>query len=181
MHPLRIQTRLKDYSVCRWDRCSGCKKPSRFVHRDDPEAWLRGFKSDPGAMRQLRAIAYAHVERVTVARASDDQVCVQLARLFAIGRLRVCGSALETLPQTATQQEVRLPPAKPMAPATAPRRVREPTAAVPPVIESPTFAASLDVLAQAQALRDAAKSGVPFCEECDRSAVAPRAAAGGAR
>jgi hypothetical protein len=177
MYPLRIRARLRDHSVCQWDRCHGCQRPGRFVHRDDPEAWLRGFKSDPGAMRDLRVIAYQYVERVTVSRVTDDQVCVQIARLIVQGRLRLCGPPIEAQPRTQPRQEVRLPPPRPTAPSPAPRRVREAEVATASPVESPTFAASMDGLAQAKALREAARAGVPFCEECDRAAGAVRAAA----
>jgi hypothetical protein len=59
-----------------------------------------------------------------------------------------------------------------------PRPSRQPAPAPPPIEEPPMAA---DIAAdQAQALRNAAESGVPFCEECERAAAARQAAAAGA-
>ncbi|WP_224366327.1 hypothetical protein [Hyalangium versicolor] len=38
----------------------------------------------------------------------------------------------------------------------------------PPVKPAPAVSSTMDVAAQAQALRNAARDGVPFCEECEK-------------
>jgi hypothetical protein len=46
-----------------------------------------------------------------------------------------------------------------------------PSAPTPPTPGYSTFPPGLDALAVAQVLKDAARDGVPFCEECMKSAM----------
>jgi hypothetical protein len=74
--------------------------------------------------------------------------------IFLVLRLR---------PETRTESAVA-PPPRPPAP-------RPPVLSAPPAIPEPMMP-----IAQAAVLRDAAATGVPFCEECARAAEERRAA-----
>jgi len=66
------------------------------------------------------------------------------------------------------------PAAEPAPSAPAPRRVAAPSTSAAPSPVYSTFPADFDAAAAARVLREAASSGVPFCEECMKA----RAAAG---
>lgn len=64
------------------------------------------------------------------------------------------------------------PAAAPAPSAPAPRRVAAPSAQAAPNPVYSTFPADFDAVAAARVLREAASSGVPFCEECMKARAA---------
>ncbi|MCZ8177278.1 MAG: hypothetical protein O9343_19065 [Burkholderiaceae bacterium] len=110
-------------------------------------------------MAALRAQAAELGLGVDPSRCDDHDV---LALLAAAG-------APATSARTAPRGHRLAPtPAAPAPPSSA--GASQPAAAPPPPAEAPgTLSASRDAAALAQALIDAAQSGVPFCEECERA------------
>lgn len=67
--------------------------------------------------------------------------------------------------------------AAPPPPAAASRPRTAPAAAPPPAAEAGSLRPDLDAVAMAETLREAARDGVPFCEECAKAAAARSAEA----
>ena len=109
-----------------------------------------------------RALRYDD-ERLLV-RATDEEVCARVAGLIASGYLRLCG----TKTQVYRDEGVPLVKAPPV-PKPARRWLEPPPPAPPAPIEDSTFTPNLDAAALAKVLKDAARAGVPFCEECEKA------------
>ena len=147
---------------------------------------------DPMAMAALRRLSLAHAGGAELNLLDDHDVLSVLCRAVVGGRLWLRGmaatSAAET-PDAATSKPegfgvAAAPPAggapSPPAPAPTPSsRAPAPMAPPPPPAAPPPPDAppDLDNAAQAATLREAARTGVPFCEECAKAARAREAAA----
>ena len=162
--------RLDGHTACRAHECSGCESRLEFADAEASAQWLRRHKADGSSMSTLRHLAQSCGIAVPLARTDDDAICEQLSRMLAMGLVRICRErrvvhvATHTAP--APEAEPAPPPAK-RKPA-AGRGAREP--------EPETFPESFDAVAAALSLRRAAEAGTPFCEECEKSAAAQRAA-----
>ncbi len=102
----------------------------------------------------------------------DEIVLEQVAWAIHLGRLRMeWGDVREQQPSGGAYQE---PDQQQPASSSTPPAPRPSHSATPsgPVLEEPTFPANLDALAIAQSQKEAARLGLPFCEECARMAAA---------
>lgn len=125
--------------------------------------------ADAADMALLRSRVAALVPGVEASRITDHEVVAWLGQGLADGRLARRGVPPRLLP-------LAPPPAAPTPPppAPSPRRAAPPAPAAAPAT---TFSQALDVAAMVAVLRQAARDGVPFCEECAKAA-AQRDAAG---
>jgi len=89
--------------------------------------------------------------------ASGNRLADWAARQFHEGGLKVLWRQRERFTLSAAPAAAAPP---------APRRTPSPASPSLPTTEYSTFPPGLDALAVAQVLRDAARDGVPFCEEC---------------
>jgi hypothetical protein len=110
----------------------------------------------------MRQIAQQFDDDHSLLRATDDEVFERLGWLLHTDRLRVCGRNPLVYRDVALrrQRAIAEPP---------PRPVRRTVAEAPEPVEQETFTANADALAIAKVLIEAAKLGVPFCEECERA------------
>lgn len=134
---------------------------------DDPSVDLAGLGStivDASALALLRNRAAALSPGADLSRVADCEVVALVQRAWADGRLMRTGAAPRLLPLAPAPA----PPAPPPPPASTPRRSAP---AAPSAGPSTTFTPLLDVASMVAALRQAARDGVPFCEECERAAA----------
>ncbi|HXK05664.1 MAG TPA: hypothetical protein VMS37_24890 [Verrucomicrobiae bacterium] len=135
-----------------------------FPNRDWTLAWLRGFRTDRRRMAGFRDLAVRAGYLFAHSR-PDDALLNALASEIAWGRFRLVRAIPKLLPLSIAPGE------EPQAVWASPR----PSAARPqPFIEEQTFSPDLDTLAIAEAQKEAARAGVPFCEECARAAAAAK-------
>jgi hypothetical protein len=96
----------------------------------------------------------------------------RMAWLIVSGKLRFCNRWPEKPAAAAGVAQETSPPQGPAAsesPRPSSKRVADaPAVASSTPVEAATFTASLDVPAVVRALKAAANSGVPFCEECQK-------------
>lgn len=124
-----------------------------FTTRETADECARRLAEHPGAVAQLRELGgIAGVQLPTWTAAELDT-----------GSLKILWRRRQPIVIGAT-------PAAPR-PSQAPRRTVAPSSPTPPTPEYSTFPPGLDALAVAQVLKDAAKDGVPFCEECMKAAM----------
>ncbi len=128
---------------------------------------LGGALVDAADESALRARAVALLPGADLWRRHRHCVVAVVAQALADGRLHTSSEAPRLLPLGAA------PPAAPAA-APPPRAAspRPAAAAPPPVVAAP----ELDVAAMVAVLQQAARDGVPFCEECERAAAQRRSA-----
>jgi hypothetical protein len=126
---------------------------------------------DDTTIASLRRVALALADGTELSRCDDHQVADML------------GSAGRSLhPQGGALELYRLAPAAAAAPAApappaAPPRSSSAAAAAPPTAPSTSaLSPDLDVAAMVRVLTEAARDGVPFCEECERARRARAAA-----
>lgn len=121
---------------------------------------------DTGHTRLRLALAELGLDDA-LSRLDEHQVAALVTPALVSDRLRLGGPAqAPTLLAQGTKPQAA-------APAPAPAAARAPAAAPAP---APAAAPELDVAAMVQVLLDAARDGVPFCEECARAAAAASAA-----
>jgi len=154
----------------RWKLFRWNDHPNPYRNRSDLAlTWLSQFQSNPTAMAEFQSLLS---NSMTGGYAPTDQAQIlqQLADKMATGEIllsvELCGSVALTplaLPIESAPDLSELPPGKPAPPAPAP--------ASDPPAES-TLGPNSDPVAQAEALKDAAVSGEPFCEECEKAAQA---------
>lgn len=160
---LRPSRRLTDETVCRWHECRGCDirdLPGPQSLRVD---LIRECRESPSAMEGLRRIAARFDYDRSLARTTDDEICARITWLFSSGQLRICGVRHPMYEPPVAASRPAPPPARPV------RKWVEPPPPAPVVMEESTFASSVEALSLAQILKDAAKLGIPFCEECEKA------------
>jgi hypothetical protein len=147
-------------------------------------AFFRGLRREATAMIALRELYANGAGSSAVAHRSDDEILDWLAwravqqrlsvRRLPLGRPVAPGvRASSAGPASSAPAAPPPPPRSPPSPA-APRRsepARRAPAAPPPVEES-GIAPDADMPAIAELLREAARDGIPFCEECRRRGLA---------
>lgn len=153
----------------RWDGSAG----GRRVAFDDAiaaRAELRSLAAEAGFMTRLRRLL--HERGATPGHGVDDgEVLDRLARWIAAGDLEVWGLGAQGLTTWGDTDEE--------APVSAVTVASE--AEPEPVVIEQTFGDDIDPAAIAAAMKEAARLGVPFCEECTKKKLrAERAAAAGA-
>lgn len=127
--------------------------------------FLSRFRRDPIAVARLREMLRERSLGANISRLTVDQMFAALANLLATENLiptfRLHAAA------GSTSEDEKLAPVRASAPMSA---APVPASSVEED-EAPTFADN-DGAAQAAALRAAAATGVPFCEECAKAAAA---------
>lgn len=134
-----------------------------FTSRAEARAFLARLRAEPEGARGLRRLL-ASRQGATPSRLDDGEVIEQLAHLLSAGQLRSAAKAREPLTACDEGAEESEPPRFLVA---APPPVVEVARAVAPV----TFEETIDAEVLAAALKEAARQGVPFCEECHKDAV----------
>ena len=135
-----------------------------FPDRDSAVRFLRGLAADPVVVQQLRSfLGRTHMNLHVL---SDHQIIDMMAATIVDKNLKLLRLASAT---RSTARRSRLPEAAEVTiPAqqqqVAPASSSAATSAPPPAND----VADVDQDAQAQALEEAAKDGVPFCEECEK-------------
>ena len=122
--------------------------------------------TDDGAMAQARLLALALGDGTDWSRCGDHQVLHALAVAPPTQ-----GPAAPVALMQLVAPPAPAPAPAPPAPSPAPRAAA-PAAAPAPAAADGTFGTALDVAAMVAVLQQAARDGVPFCEECARAAAA---------
>ena len=130
---------------------------------------------DDVAMAALRVNALALADGNDWSRCDDHEVVLHVAVAQAQGRLATHAPPAAQLYRLAPVLAPGAAPASAPAPAPSPRATA--AAASSFTATETTFSAALDTAAMVAVLLQAAQDGVPFCEECARSAAAQRQAA----
>jgi hypothetical protein len=123
-----------------------------------PSAFFRSLKANPAAMNAVRRMLNPP------AGESDEVLLEKLARMVESGRILVGMHQSNYGGIIAGADEAAPPENRPAA---------DQSAGPAAVEEEPTFPPNHDQLAQAAALRQAARAGAPFCEECEKAKRAP--------
>jgi hypothetical protein len=145
--------------------CSDCGG-LRFNNKFWALRWLARFQKNSQVLASLRRLL-AQGGKSNVHGLTDDEVLDETALQFSWGQLHICQRKLELIPITLTQARGAAP-AFPLAPAarkssgSAPARVEDP----------PVFPSDVDAEAIAATQREAARLGIPFCEECMKAKLA---------
>lgn len=126
---------------------------------------------DACGMALLRGQFAALSGGMELSRVADHDLVAMVRRARAEGRLLRTEAPPRLLPLAAVLAPAAPPPTPPAA---GPRRAPPSAPAAAPAT---TFSPALDVAAMVAVLRQAARDGVPFCEECAKAA-AQRDAAG---
>ena len=163
--------------LCSWSQCTGCDSLVRAGDSTAARQWIGRFIGDEAKMARLRLQVIATGAEAAPLMLDDHALADRIEAGISSGSMRVCGAAsalklhglvLVKAPAAAPSRSSSAPTAAPTAPRAAP-------VAPPPPVET-TFGSDLDVAAQVAVLVQAARDGVPFCEECAKAA-AKRAAA----
>jgi hypothetical protein len=141
--------------------------PLRLAGRVAARAWLSRVAEDqPGSLRALMAERHA----LPAYGVEDGEVIERLADWVDAGQLRLVPLRLEA-PASWGDVEAEEPASAEMPAPAAP--VEEEAAAEPS-----TLVDDLDAAALAEAMREAARLGVPFCEECTKAKLKAQRQAG---
>jgi hypothetical protein len=127
--------------------------------------WLARMIGDDAALASLRLKVLTLADGTALSQLDDQALIDHLAAAVAEGRLRIGGVRPELrrlVVGPAPAPATRAPPAAP---------VRRAAAAAPAAAVDTTFDSELDTAAMAAVLAQAARDGVPFCEECARAAA----------
>ena len=171
-------------TLCRAGECGGCEP--LFANRDPALARLALTPAllHPGAMASLRRSAVELAGGAALDRLDDHAVLAVLSDAVAAGRLQLCRAQAGADPGADASAEgaqegpvdigVALKQTEAArAPTSAPRMAAAPRPPPPPPPAPPAPAPpEIDAAAQAATLREAARSGVPFCAECEKARAA---------
>lgn len=147
-------------------------------HPDEAQSYLRRNCTRPSAIGELRQLAAEG--RQNASALSDEEVLAAIGRQLANGRL-ILVSGASTPPATgggtdaAAVPQPSAPPRRP--PTMAPSSVLPPPRPAPvpsPVAAAPEEFADVEQDSQAATLEQAADSGVPFCEVCEKAKAEAR-------
>ncbi|NJD05576.1 MAG: hypothetical protein FIA97_03645 [Methylococcaceae bacterium] len=152
------------WKLCRWHDCwQGCESRIRRFDAISWTVWLNRLSSED--LRNLLART-SDCPFSNLVITDDHDIRNHLGWLLNSGRFRICGVAAQRA-ASAGGGNAALPvqAAQPIGVATG---RSEPAS---PVVQSPSqgFPANLDAAAAAFVLRQAARDGIPFCEECEKA------------
>jgi hypothetical protein len=163
------------WKIFRWDR-----HPNPFRGRPDLAInWLRRFERDGRVMSELRQLL-ADSRDNTLRRPTDRQVIEDVARRLSSGELLVCAESSHPFHLDVTEVKVAAPlPASKEAldelmQSPPPKAPAPPPPAPAPAPIEPTLPPNADETRIADALKEAAQKGTPFCEECQKAPAAAR-------
>jgi hypothetical protein len=143
------------------DRCPDCE-PRRFSNDElTILSVLRAVKRDFALMERVRSILGRFM--LSVGYLEDDAVLQQIAHSLRAGQLHICKVIEEPRVRIGTQPGAAPQPQAPLAQSSS-SHSSQPEPATFPEDHSPA--------SQAQALQNAAQSGVPFCEVCQKAGSA---------
>jgi hypothetical protein len=161
-----IQVGYWRWKIYRWN-----EHPNPFRGRSDLALeWLRRFQKDRMVMSELRAQLSRAGLDAQLGSADDNRVLQEVAVRLSSGEFQVCAesshpfqtavaSVTPTDPEAEAAAEIlNAPPAPTPTPAPKP----EPAPA-------PTLAGDADAAMIAEVLKQAAQTGAPFCEECQKA------------
>jgi len=161
----------------RWKLFRWNDHPNPYRNRpDDALNWLRQFQTNAMAMAEFTDLLR---NSVTGGYApSDPQIVLQqLADKMSTGEIllsvELCGPSTLMAWGGDGESEPDLSEADQPSPAPAPDA--PPPAAAEDEAPEPTLSGTTDAAAMAQALKDAAEKGAPFCEECAKAAAEQQA------
>lgn len=145
----------------------------RFADRSAALGWLRRFRSNALALRELRGVVAARAVSPSVWQLREDALLEYVAGLLGSGAWHV-----HPVPRPkiagGSRQDAAAPEPRPVTP---PKKAAPAESLLAEIIdELETLSPLTDGQATAAVLRAASASGVPFCEECAKAA-ALRAAA----
>lgn len=171
VHRMDIQLGYWRWKVYRWN-----EHPNPFRGRADLALeWLRRFQNDRLVMSELRA-TLAAAGATTQFSPDDKRVLEEVAARLSSGEFHVCAEAsypfrtpeakiMPPDPDAETAAQIMSAPPAPPSPAPAPAPEAEPPATLPQ---------NADAAQIAEALRQAAQQGTPFCEECAKATQAAK-------
>jgi hypothetical protein len=159
------------WKIFRWDR-----HPNPFRGRSDLALnWLRGFENDRRVMSELRQLL-ADARSNALQRATDRQVLEDVALRLSSGEFQVCAESSHPFHHDVTEIKI----AAPVSDQELDAIVQPPAAAAPappppaPVPAEATLPENADADRIADALKEAARKGTPFCEECEKAPLSKR-------
>jgi hypothetical protein len=160
LNPLRTGTggwQLHRAYECHAERRLGGPK-GRLAARH----WLETVGRDPFAMTTLRKALLIEGLSLHLTNLRDQDVIEQASYLLISGRWHVCEPIIERFPVIVSAETMDARPAR-----RAPRQA-EAFVPGPEIPDPPTLLGNADQDGIAGALKDAARNGVPVCEECSR-------------
>ncbi len=138
-----------------------------FQDRQYARAFLGRIGEGAGNLAVLRRFAADRLSTPSI-RVEDTALLDELAWWVVSGRVRVAAHLPELRGMATAAEEAPAPQIAWDAPV--------PTEEAAPVVEPPTFPTDIDAPAIAAAMREAAREGVPFCEQCMRKRLAAKRA-----
>lgn len=158
----------------RWKLFRWNEYPNLYRNRpEDALNWLRQYQTDAMVMAELTDLLRNSTTGGYIP--TDPQLILQqLAEKMSSGEIllavELCGPASVMAWEGAGDQEVDIA-AMTSAAEPAPASDSPPTTSDADDSPEPTLAGTTDPAAMAQALKDAAEKGAPFCEECAKAAA----------
>jgi hypothetical protein len=162
-----IRLGAQTWNVCWQGQCHGCEDTHHRRTRSWAQEWAAHFRSNPEAISALRRL-WGHSERFDVATETDELLLDRIAFLVGAGRLNICNIFRPTVAGTPVEEGASAVPAGAVPVS---RSRSEAEAAVPAAAEPPTLSDNIDETLIAAVMKDAARLGIPFCEECLRARV----------
>jgi hypothetical protein len=161
---------IDQWKICNWHECQGCESLLQEGDRVAIEALLHSF--DSVQLRQLAVRCDDFLLSGISSHLDDYKLTRWLVSQFTSGRLRIC--KLPTQAKTSTAGAASSAAAQPEPPQSQPRKRTTASASTPTPspADTQTFPSNFDAVAAAKVLKEAAKDGVPFCEECMKAARA---------
>jgi hypothetical protein len=154
----------------RWKLFRWNDHPNPYRNRPDLALnWLRQFQNNPAVISELRHLLGTSVTGQSPT--TDTQLLLQqIANKLSSGELQafveLCGPVAVSASVTVTEEAAE-PDLSQLVQTQPPPEKAPPPEAAPESTLSP----ATDPVAMAQALKDAAQTGSPFCEECQKAAA----------
>ncbi len=162
----RIYSRFDTGTLCEWHECTGCESPLQLGEYESAKIWLSGFLFNDEQLMNLRVSAHHCSDKLGLTQRSGKDVVEDLARMIGNGELRVCHKQTVVIHEEPMVMGVA--PAEPSQPAPPVSRGRSAPVRPPPP-EPSTLPSNVDAKATAAVLTEAAESGTPFCEACEKA------------
>jgi hypothetical protein len=132
----------------------------KFSDRRGALLFLLPFKADAQFMWELRHLLAERNRGYALSRGSDQEVLEEVASLLASKQLWLTRTYRAVEGGFSAEKAEALPEVQPL-----PALPRQPAPPAEPPPDEPIFRPNIDAAAIAAAQREAAQSGVPFCEE----------------
>lgn len=158
------------WKLCRSDRCANCEPIPGLRHSYWSRHWLQQFATDPVSIFALRSLL-AQEGLKPVCDLSDSGIIDAVVADLSSGALHICGQTV------VVATEASAGPAQPASDPPPPKIERTPAVQTvrrsrpQPAPEAETLSPNTDLVAVAHSLKAASEHGIPFCEECARTAL----------